>query len=351
MSNNSPVSPSTSSSTSSTSSSTPSTSSSTPSTSSSTPSNSSPTPSNTNQSNTLILNLTLDQTLDTVNTHVTNQQGQTADGSEVTESKMITTDPNAVPQITEDLVGKVESAYFDNELNGVTNTVLDEIKLYASKIQCSDFHGKGTIDDYTGLFQAASKIANDTKQMQLDVDVEGFNDFGKAADDLSALFNSFIVKLQNVSIIDDSSFLRSVADALKKIYNLSEVFGRFKKTIMATTTVKLPKSAYDTSVILQGVMSEVNCAMGYIGHFVNPGSEVLPDANLSAADKNIINTAIQTIDNWNTLCDQGVNIAMTNNTNIQSIKRINNELKVKSTTIANATSLLKNKLALFNITN
>ena len=322
-----------------------------PSNSPSTPSNSSPTPSNTNQSNTLILNLTLDQTLDTVNTHVTNQQGQTANGSEVTESKMITTDPNAVPQITEDLVGKVESAYFDNEQNGVTNTVLDEIKLYASKIQCSDFHGKGTIDDYTGLFQAASKIANDTKQMQLDVDVEGFNDFGKAADDLSALFNSFIVKLQNVSIIDDSSFLRSVADALKKIYNLSEVFGRFKKTIMATTTVKLPKSAYDTSVILQGVMSEVNCAMGYIGHFVNPGSEVLPDANLSAADKNIINTAIQTIDNWNTLCDQGVNIAMTNNTNIQSIKQINNELKVKSTTIANATSLLKSKLALFNITN
>jgi len=194
MSNNSPVSPSNSSSTPSNSSPTPSNSSSTPSTSSSTSSNtnqsntnqsntnqsntnqsntnqSNTNQSNTNQSNTLILNLTLDQTLDTVNTHVTNQQGQTADGSEVTESKMITTDPNAVPQITEDLVGKVESAYFDNEQNGVTNTVLDEIKLYASKIQCSDFHGKGTIDDYTGLFQAASKIANDTKQMQLDVDV------------------------------------------------------------------------------------------------------------------------------------------------------------------------------------
>ena len=306
---------------------------------------------NTNQSNTLILNLTLDQKVDTVNTHVSNQQGQSADGSEVTESKMTTTDPNAAPQITEDLVGKVESTYYNNETDIATSTVLDEIKLYASKIQCSDFHGKGTIDDYTGLFQAASRIANETKQMQLDVDVDGFNDFGKAADDLSALFNSFIVKLQNVSIIDDSSFLQSVADALKKIYNLSEVFGRFKKTIMATTTVKLPKSAYDTSVILQGVMSEVNCAMGYIGHFVNPGSENLPAANLSSDDRNIINTAISTIDNWNILCDQGVNIAMTNNTNIQSIKQINNELKVKSATIANATNLLKSKLALFNITN
>jgi hypothetical protein len=306
---------------------------------------------NTNQSNTLILNLTLDQKVDTVNTHVTNQQGQSADGSEVTESKMTTTDPNATPQITENLVGKVDSTYYNNDSNIATSTVLDEIKLYASKIQCSDFHGKGTIDDYTGLFQAASRIASETKQMQLDVDIDGFNDFGKAADDLSALFNSFIVKLQNVSIIDDSSFLRSVADALQKIYNLSEVFGRFKKTIMATTTVKLPKSAYDTSVILQGVMSEVNCAMGYIGHFVNPGNENLPEANLSAADRNIINTAISTIDNWNTLCDQGVNIAMTNNTNIQSIKQINNELKVKSATIANATNLLKNKLALFNITN
>jgi hypothetical protein len=118
---------------------------------------------------------------------------------------------------------------------------------------------------------------------------------------------------------------------------------------MATTTVKLPKSAYDTSIVLQNVMTEINCAMGYIGHFVNPGTEVLPAADLSSDDKNIINTAIQTIDNWKILCEQGVNIAMSHNTNIQSINQINNELKSKSTLMSNATNLIKSKLAQFNI--
>ena len=259
---------------------------------------------------------------------------------------MITTDPNAPVQITENLENKVSSTYYNDE--NPNNVVLDEIKLYAREIKCSDFHGKGTIDDYTGLFEAASKIATEAKQMQLDVDVDGFNQFGEAADNLSALFNSFILKLQNISIIDDSAFLRSVADALKKIYNLSNVFGRFKKTIMATTTVTLPKSAYDTSVILQDVMSEVNCAMNYVNYFVNPVSD-LPEAHLSSADKNIINTAISTIDNWNTLCNQGVNIAMSNNSNIQSIKQINNSLKAQSSSMLNATNLLKAKLAHFNI--
>ena len=303
---------------------------------------------NTNQSNTLILNLTLDQKVDTVNTHVSNQQGQSADGSEVTESKMTTTDPNAAPQITEDLMGKVESTYYNNETDIATSTVLDEIKLYAGKIQCSDFHGKGTIDDYTGLFQAASRIANETKQMQLDVDVDGFNDFGKAADDLSALFNSFIVKLQNVSIIDDSSFLQSVADALKKIYNLSEVFGKFKETIVITSDIRIPKSLQETKNILTEVMDELNCAMGYIGNFVVRDAN-LPAGQLSAKDKNIIQKAADTIDNWNILCEHGVTIALTNSTDIQAIKNMNSELKTKSQNLQNVTNILRARLQNLNL--
>ena len=53
--------------------------------------------------------------------------------------------------------------------------------------------------------------------MNLDIDVDGFNDFGKAADDLANLFNTFIIKLQNVNIINDNNFLSSVLDALKKL--------------------------------------------------------------------------------------------------------------------------------------
>ena len=74
--------------------------------------------------------------------------------------------------------------------------------MYAEKIKCTDFQGKGTINDYANLFEAASKIANETKQIQLDVDIEGFNEFASAADDLSALFAEMTIKLQNVNKIN-----------------------------------------------------------------------------------------------------------------------------------------------------
>lgn len=294
-------------------------------------------------------NLTLNETIHGEGFIVTNQQGTTANGNEVTHTTFVTIDTSDnVMDITQNLTETV-TEYYDNVTTGETSVLLDQIKLYAGRIQCSDFHGKGTIDDYSELFVAAAKIANESKQIQLNVDVEGFEEFGKAADDLSALFNSFIIKLQNVSIIDDTSFLRSVAIALEKIWNLSETFGRFKDTILATSTVKLPKSAHDASIILSGVMSEVNCALNYVNHFVNPGTENLPDAELSPEDKHIIDSAVSTIDNWNILCSQGVTIAMTNNVDIQNIKLINTEFKTKTDNIKLSTNLLKSKLAQYNI--
>ena len=311
-----------------------------------------------NTENTVISNLdptvnklTLNETITGNGYVVTNQQGTTQDGSEITHTTFITTDnANHAPNISEDLTETVVQ-YFDDEQVGETSVLLNEIKLYAGKIKCSDFHGKGTIEDYSELFVAAAKIANETKQMQLDVDIEGFSEFGQAADDLSALFNSFIVKLQNVSIIDDSSFLRSVSIALKKIWNLSEVFGRFKDTILATSTVKVPKSAHDTSVILSSVMEEVNCALTYINNFVNtdPTASLLPEAALSADDKKIIDTATSTIDNWNTLCNQGVSIAMTNNPDVQNINQVNTSLKTKTNLLQSYTNALKAKFTNFNI--
>lgn len=294
-------------------------------------------------------NLTLNETIHGEGFIVTNQQGTTANGNEVTHTTFVTIDTSDnVMDITQNLTETV-TEYYDNVTSGETGVLLDQIKLYAGRIQCSDFHGKGTIDDYSELFVAAAKIANESKQIQLNVDVEGFEEFGKAADDLSALFNSFIIKLQNVSIIDDTSFLRSVAIALEKIWNLSETFGRFKDTILATSTVKLPKSAHDASIILSGVMSEVNCALNYVNHFVNPGTENLPDAELSSEDKHIIDSAVSTIDNWNILCSEGVTIAMTNNVDIQNIKLINTEFKSKTDNIKLSTNLLKSKLAQYNI--
>lgn len=268
-----------------------------------------------------------------------------ASGSETT-AIFTTTDPTSDVQISENLFNDVE-AYYDDA--SATTAVMDEIKLYASKIQCTDFHGKGTIDDYTALFEAASRIANESQQMQLDVDVEGFNEFGAAAEQLSQLFSSFILRLENVSIIDDTAFLTAVASALKKIWELSEVFGRFKATILATSTIQIPKSARDARVILDGVMGEVNCAMQYITHFADPSASASAAADLSAEEREIINKAVATIDNWNTLCEQGVSIAMSTNVDIQLIGATNSQLKTTANTLKNSTNLLKTKLANFHL--
>jgi hypothetical protein len=240
------------------------------------------------------------------------------------------------------LVETVSAGYDDSS---VTGQLVAQIRTYADKIKCEDFHGKGNIDDYNSLFAAAAKIANESKQMQLDIDIDGFSDFGKAADDLSALFTSFTKRLQNVNIIDDSSFLSAVLSALIKISNLSDVFGRFKETILMTSTVNIPKSAHDTKLILQTVMGEVSCAMGYINNFVTRDSS-LPNANLSDVDKNIINKAVSTIDNWNVLCEQGVSIALSSNPDIQYIKQANLNFKQKSGLLKTATDSLRAKFAL-----
>ena len=307
-----------------------------------TPNGSNP-PSNTQTSNTTDPVVYVNETINGVGFQATNNQTLIPDVSVTTHSNFTTTDPlNHVPQINENLNEDVEYEYDDNIIS-VNDNIVNEIRHYATQIKCEDFHGKGSIDDYAALFQAASQIANETRQMQLDIDVDGFNDFGQAADDLSALFTNFTLKLQSINIIDDTAFLQAVLNALKKIYNLSEVFGRFKETILVTSEIKIPKTAHDTKDILVNVMDEVNCSLNYINNFVNPDPNLV-DAQLSDADKNIISKAVVTIEHWQLLCDQGVSIAMTTNTDMKFLTQTNTELKQKTNIIKNATSTLKAKL-------
>jgi len=153
-----------------------------------------------------------------------------------------------------------------------------------------------------------------------------------------------------VSIIDDLAFLRSVSIALEKIWKLSEVFGKFKQTILTTSSVQLPKSAHDTKVALESVISNVNCAMKYISHFVDSSVPAPVEADLSQNEKDVISAAVNTIDSWNVLCEQGVSIAMSSNPDIQFITASSNQLKNTTQTLKNATDKLKNKLASYNIT-
>ena len=279
---------------------------------------------------------------------IVNQSGTDASGIHVDQTTFDTTQPDIYdPQIHENLTQIIET-YNDDTQSSQSRLLLAEITSYAQQIQCSDFHGKGSIDDYTALFQAAGKIAADSKQIELNIDIEGFNEFADAADQLSELFTGFILKLQNINIISDISFLMAISAALAKIVNLSNVFGKFKQTILHTSVIQFPKSAHDTSVVIQGVMGEVNCAMQYINYFVSPTDTSLVDAQLSLDEKNILTQSVATINNWNTLCEHGVSVAMSNNVDVHYIQGVNSELKQKTIILKNTVSALKSKLALFN---
>jgi hypothetical protein len=281
---------------------------------------------------------------------ITNETGKSTDGSFIIRQTFASsTDPsNNDVNINANLT-EIVTTYVDASNNNQEEILLNQIKLYAADINCSDFHGKGSIDDYTVLFQAAGKIANESKQMELNIDIEGFSEFGKAADDLANLFESFITKLQNVNIITDIGFLTTISIALGKIVNLSNIFGKFKETIFSTTTIQVPKSAADTKIVLQNVMDEVNCAMQYINYFVAP-TDSLPDAELSSVEKNIITQSVKTIESWNILCEQGVSIAMANDPNVQYIQQASSQLKNTTFNLKTVTNTLKSKLAAFNIT-
>lgn len=292
-----------------------------------------------------IANIILNQTITGPGYVVTNQQGIAENGNVLTNTDFNTTS-NLTVDVLGDFDGVVSTGYDDSS---VTGNLVAQIRTYAQDILCEDFHHKGSIDDYNALFTAAAKIANESKQMKLDVDVEGFENFAQAADDLSALFVSFTQKLQTVNIIDDTDFLTAVLNALKKIANLSNVFGKFKDTILLTSTIRIPQSAHTTSLILSNVMAEVSCAMNYINHFVNP-IDIMPQANLSVQDKGIITKAVETIDSWNVLCEQGVTIALSHDTDIQYINQANTDLKTKTNILKNATNTLKAKLLALSLT-
>ena len=294
-----------------------------------------------------IIDFSLNQIIDGSGYQITYQDGFTIDGSNVAITQFDTTDSSFLLQITQDLIQVEET--FDDLLNDSSNNIiLNQIKFYANEIKCEDFHGKGSIDDYTKLFDAASKIAKESKQMQLDIDIDGFNEFGQAAEDLSKIFNGFIMKLENVNIINDYTFLISISNALSKIVNLSKIFNKFKATILATSTIQMPKSAHDTKVVIEGVMDEINCAMQYINHFVDASFNNPPGCELSTAEKNVIDKAVATIDNWNILCEQGVKVSLQNDPDIQFITQASTELITTTNVLKTATNKLKTKLASFN---
>jgi hypothetical protein len=292
---------------------------------------------------TRIVDFSFNEFVDGSGVRITNQKGKNEEGDIVTKTLLDTLDASANLQISEDL-SQIVSTY-----DGPNGALVAEIRKYASEIQCAKFQGNGTIEDYSELFNAAASIANESKQMQLSIDIDGFNDFANAADQLSSLFTGFILKLQNVNIINDFAFLTSILAALRKIVRLSDTFGEFKEAIVATSLIEIPKSCHETSMILDEVMDEINCAVGMINHFVSPVGVGPEGSKLDPNERIVIDTAVRTIQQWNILCEQGVSIAMSNNVDIQNIARVNSALKTKTSSLNNAVTVLTSKFSAFHL--
>ena len=259
-----------------------------------------------------------------------------------TDVTFTTGDPNLyVPQIYQDLDQNIVFRD-DNE------EILNQIKACAIEIKCEDFHGKGSIDDYAGLFMAASQIANQTNTIALDINIDGFNEFATAADELSELFQNFTTKLQKVNIINDTVFLTSILTALRKIVNLSNNFAKFKETILLTNTIDIPKSISATAIAINAVSDEIDCAMKYISNFATPDPTLTKGA-LSDADKLIIQKATTTITSWNSIVTNGVSVTMANNADIQYITNQNQLYSTRTANLKLATNAIKNKFLYYNL--
>jgi hypothetical protein len=130
--------------------------------------------------------------------------------------------------------------------------------------------------------------------------------------------------------------------ALQKIVRLSNTFGKFKKTIVGTTTVELSTSVGETKRALEAVSGEVQCAMKYIQHFVNP-TENLEKAKLNDIDRNVIQRATTTIEAWSQIYENGVSVAMNQNEDIQYIHQANGLFKDQAVVLRQSSSQLRNK--------
>ena len=286
---------------------------------------------------------------------IVTETGTTSDGTFIQQTAAITMDPSNDIQITIDISAIVQQ--YDNLTDISINSIMQEITMYAGKINCSDFQGKGTIDDYTELFKAASNMAKQAKQTTLNINIDGFKEFGNAADELSALFQNYIVKIENMNIVNDTAFLSEILFYLKKIWNLSETFGKFKDTILGTSIIKIPKSLEDTKNILDGVMSEVDCAIKYIECFISP--ETATDISLCCPGSHELNTdekkqieeAVKTIQQWNYLYNENIQIVISENADVKFIENANAIIKNTADLLKNNTAILKGKIKIYSCKN
>ena len=96
-------------------------------------------------------------------------------------------------------------------------------------------------------------------------------------------------------------------------------------------------------------MSEVDCAMKYINHFVCPEEDIsmcsCAAAELSGEDKQLISDAVTTIKKWNNDFNENLQVVISENADVQFIENANKLISNTALNLKNATACFKGKIS------
>jgi len=231
----------------------------------------------------------------------------------------------------------IVNQYEDSE----TLNILNQINDYASKIEILDFKNKGRIEDYLSLIQNAQNMVDQNKTHNVNTDLTQYNNLGVVADELSELFNQLTINIQQKTTIISKDFLNGLLSTMEKLYNLSNVFGKFKKVMTTELVVNVPKSLVNVENTLKKVSDTLTSASNYITYFADSSNvtdkDTICNSQLSTNDFNNIQQSINILstsqNNMNILIDKQLSTITTNinslTNNISTLSNSLNKLKVK----------------------
>jgi hypothetical protein len=283
-----------------------------------------------------------------VDKKVFNKDGDRVDKPH-SETKPTTSDGSSTTNITNtELVSEnvqvyeTEKTTINQYEDAETCAILNQINNYASKIDITDFQNKGRIEDYLSLIQNAQNIVNQNKTHNLNVDLTQYNSLGSVADELSELFNQLTINVQQQATIVDKDFLNGLLSTMQKLYNLSNVFGKFKQVMTTEVVLNVPKSLTNVEKTLQKVSTTLASASNYITYFADSSS---------VTDQNIISNSQLAPDDLNNI-QESINILSTSQENMNNLieKQVSNitsninSLSSNITSLSNSLSKLKLKI-------
>lgn len=179
------------------------------------------------------------------------------------------------------------------------DTLVTDITNLVNAIQCADVQGMGTLSDYTNLLALAQKV-NDSPELADPANITKLEDLAAAAEAYGKVFKTISDTLEVTTEISAYDVLTKIKAALTKISGMFDNLGALKLSITRTAEVKIPDSITAVATQLDGVYSELDCALEYLDYFCT-GTNAPANSALNAQDTAAIAAATGALNFWNNL--------------------------------------------------